>query len=38
VAFFTILRPNELENLNRQNIKEEPDGALLCTKIKIVND
>jgi hypothetical protein len=38
VAFFTILKPNELTNLNKQNIRQEKDGALLCTKIKTVND
>jgi hypothetical protein len=38
VAFFTILRPNELGNLNKQSIKHYDDGALLCTKVKTVND
>jgi integrase len=38
VAFFTILRPNELANLNKQSVKQQKDGALLCTKIKTVND
>jgi hypothetical protein len=38
VALFTILRPNELANLNRQSIIEQSDGALLRTKIRTVND
>jgi hypothetical protein len=38
VVFFTILRPNELANLNKQSIKLYGDGAILCTKIKTVND
>jgi integrase len=38
IAFFTILRSSEMVNLNRQNIKEETDGVLLCTNIKTVND
>jgi site-specific recombinase XerD len=38
VVFFTILRPNELTNLSKQSIKHEKEGALLCTKVKTVND
>jgi hypothetical protein len=34
LAFFNILRRNELANLNKQSIKQEKDGTLLCTKIK----
>jgi hypothetical protein len=32
VAFFTILRPNELMNLNKQSIIQDKDDTLLCTK------
>jgi hypothetical protein len=38
VAFFTILRPNELANLNRQSIRPYDDDTLLYTKIKTVDD
>jgi hypothetical protein len=34
VAFFTILRPNELVNLNKHSVINEKDGALLCTRLK----
>jgi hypothetical protein len=38
VAFFTILSPNKLANLNRQNFREDSESALLCTKIETVSD
>jgi hypothetical protein len=38
IAFFTILRPNELANLNEQSIIQQNDGALLWTRIKTVNN
>jgi integrase len=38
VAFFTILRPNELANLNKRSIIQQDDGVFLCTKIKTINN